>query len=92
MRLDTQAPNSPMTEQTRWHLKVSNKADRQVRSFLAERGYKKGDLSRFVEEAVCWRVLDRTTEDFRDRFSDLDDEEIDRLSEEAVRFARLARR
>jgi len=81
-----------MSDQARWHLKISEEADRQVRSYLAERGYKKGDLSRFVEEAVRWRVLDRTTEEIRDRLSDLSEEEIDRLSEEAVRFARLARR
>ena len=80
-----------MTTQSRWHLKVSEEADRQVRSFLADRGYKKGDLSRFVEEAVRWRVLDRTTESLRDRFSDLSDDEVEQLSEEAVRFARLAR-
>lgn len=81
-----------MSEQARWHLKISDEADRQVRGFLAERGYKKGDLSRFVEEAVRWRVLDRTTEEMRDRFSDLGDEEIERLCEEAIRFARLAGR
>jgi len=81
-----------MSEQARWHLKISEEADRQVRGYLAERGYKKGDLSRFVEEAVRWRVLDRTTEEIRDRFTDLSDEEIDRLSQEAVRFARMAKR
>lgn len=92
MRLNTQAPKPSMSGQTRWHLKASDEVKRQVRSFMAERGYKRSDLSRFVEEAVRWRVLDRTTVDFRDRFSDLDDKDVERFSEEAVRFARLAKR
>ena len=34
--------------------------DAAVRSFLERRGMKKGDLAKFVEEAVRWRVLDQT--------------------------------
>ena len=42
---------------TRWTVSVSRDTDITVRSFLAQRGMKKGDLSKFIEEAVKWRVL-----------------------------------
>jgi hypothetical protein len=41
-------------------LPVSKDTDITVRSFLARRGMKKGDLSKFIEEAVKWRVHDQT--------------------------------
>jgi hypothetical protein len=34
--------------------------DVMMRSYLAQRSMKKGDLSKFIEEAVMWRVLDRS--------------------------------
>ena len=37
---------------TRWTVSVSKETDITVRSFLAQRGMKKGDLSKFIEEAV----------------------------------------
>ena len=46
---------------TRWTASVSKETDISVCSFLAQRGMKKGDLSKFIEEAVKWRVLDQTT-------------------------------
>jgi hypothetical protein len=44
---------------TRWNLVISEQTNVAVRSFLARRGFKKGDLSSFVEEAVRWRVFDQ---------------------------------
>jgi hypothetical protein len=46
-----------MKQSTRWALTVSSDIDRRVRSFLAAAG-RKGDLSRFVEEAVKSRLLE----------------------------------
>ena len=37
---------------TRWNLSIPEQTDRTVRTFLARTGGKKGDLSRFVDEAV----------------------------------------
>lgn len=37
---------------TRWNLSISEETDRAVRTFLTRSGGKKGDLSRFVSEAV----------------------------------------
>jgi len=40
-----------MNEQTRWSLKISRDTDIALRTLLAARGGRKGDLSRFVERA-----------------------------------------
>ena len=52
---------------TRWNLSIPEKTDRVVRTFLARTGGKKGDLSRFVDEAVRRRVLDLTVRQVKDR-------------------------
>lgn len=49
-----------MDERVRWTVRVSKDTDVAVRMFLAQRGMKKGDLAKFIEEAVRWRVLDQT--------------------------------
>jgi hypothetical protein len=73
---------------TRWTISVSKETDIAVRSFLAQRGLKKGDLSKFVEDAVRWRVLDQTLTEVRSKFADLPPEELEALIEEAVSSAR----
>jgi len=47
---------------TRWNLVIPEKTDRAVRTYLARTGGKKGDLSKFVDEAVR-RYLAIRTED-----------------------------
>lgn len=49
------AAPSPSDDTVRWNLKVSKDADRAVRGLLAACGMRKGDLSKFVDEAVRWR-------------------------------------
>ena len=49
-----------MDQPVRWTVRVSRDTDVAVRTFLAQRGLKKGDLAKFIEEAVRWRVLDQT--------------------------------
>ena len=41
-------------------IRVSKETDASVRSFLRRQGMANDTLSNFVEEAVCWRVLDET--------------------------------
>ena len=81
-----------MTEdtQTRWTVTVSKNTDIALRSYLAQRGLKKGDLSKFIEEAVKWRVMDQTLAEVREKFSDLSPGEIQALADEAVSYARKA--
>ncbi len=55
----------PADNTTRWTVTVSKNTDIAVRSFLAQRGLKKGDLSKFIEDAVKWRVFDQSTREAR---------------------------
>lgn len=73
---------------TRWTVSVSKETDIAVRSFLAQRGMKKGDLSKFIEEAVKWRVLDQTLTEARSKFADLPPDELEAMLAEAVTAAR----
>ena len=73
---------------TRWTVSVSKETDIAVRSFLAQRGLKKGDLSKFIEEAVRWRVLDQTISEVRSKFADLPAAEVEALIDEGVSSVR----
>jgi hypothetical protein len=74
----------------RWTVSVSRETDITVRSFLAQRGMKKGDLSKFIEEAVKWRVLDQTMAEARSKFADMPPEQAEELIDEAVAATRKA--
>ena len=79
-------------EAVRWSLKVSKDTDLTLRTFLGSQGMKKGDLSRFVEDAVRRRVLQCTVQDIRERNADADPDEIQRIVDEAVSEVRAERR
>ena len=81
----------PNDATTRWTVSVSRKTDIAVRTFLAARGMKKGDLSKFIEDAVKWRVLDQTLAETRDKFADLSADALDSLIDDAIGAARLDR-
>jgi hypothetical protein len=69
---------------TRWTVIVSKETDIAPRSLLAQRGMKQGGLSRFVEEAVKWRVFDQTVAEAREKFADLPPDELQALIDEAT--------
>lgn len=73
---------------TRWHLNVPDDIDRDVRMLLGRRGFKKGDLSRFVLQAVKREILRESVEDIRSKFEHLSAEEASALADEAVAWAR----
>ena len=81
-----------MTNFVRWTIKVSKETDLSLRSYLGTLGMKKGDLSKFVEEAVRWRVLDQLVQSIKDRNSDVPPEELEAQIEEAVRAVRAGKR
>ena len=76
---------------TRWNLSIPEQTDRTVRTFLARTGGKKGDLSRFVDEAVRRRVLDLTVHEIKDRNTRHDQQKILDLIDEEVNAARAGR-
>ena len=76
---------------TRWNLSIPEETDRMLRTFLARTGGKKGDLSRFVDEAVRRRVLDLTVREIKDRNSRYDQQELLDLIDEEVDATRAGR-
>ena len=77
-----------MNELTRWSLTVSRETDIALRTLIATRGGRKGDLSRFVEEAVNREVLRETICDVQARNADADLREIERLVDEELDVTR----
>jgi hypothetical protein len=75
----------------RWTLTVSKETDVALRTFLAQRGLKKGDLSRFVEDAVRWQVFQRTVRDVRSRNSGASINEVAEAVDEALAAVRAER-
>lgn len=73
---------------TRWTVNVDSQTDIDLRTYLAQRGMKKGDLSKFIEDAVKWRLFDLTLNEARGGFADLDPDDMDSLIGEAVTAAR----
>lgn len=74
---------------TRWNIAVSQDTDRSVRMFLAARGGgRKGDLSRFIEQAVRSYLFEQTVAEAKEATADLSETELTELIDEAVEWAR----
>lgn len=73
----------------RWNIAVSADVDQSVRMFLAAQGGgRKGDLSRFIEEAVRAHLLERAVDQAKQAAARLDEAELNDLIDEAVQWAR----
>ena len=73
----------------RWNIAVSPDVDQSVRMFLAARGGgRKGDLSRFIEEAVRSYLLERAADQAKAAAAGLGEAELSTLIDEAVQWAR----
>ena len=75
-------------ESTRWTIVIDKQIDIDVRTRLAAKGMKKGDLSKYVSELVRRDLFMDTWREFSEGFKDLSDEEVDELANEAVAWAR----
>lgn len=81
------------TTTTRWNLVVSKKIDTGLRQFLAAEGRgKKGELSRFVEEAVNKHIFDSALKAVHRANANVDPEEIEAAIEESLAWARARMR
>jgi hypothetical protein len=79
-------------EAVRWNIKVSKETDLTLRLFLGSQGMKKGDLSKFIEQAVRAHVFHRSVQDIKTRNADTDPDELQALVDNAVREVRAERR
>jgi hypothetical protein len=78
-------------EAVRWNIKVSKETDLTVRTFLGAQGARKGDLSKFIEEAVRWRVFHRTVRNIKERNASTDPDELQRIIDGALSEVRTER-
>ena len=82
----------PDTEVTRLTIVWSKDTDLALRSYLGSQGFKKGALSKFVEDAVKWRLFDQTVSEVRDAFADVPADELNDIINEAVTNVRNEKR
>jgi hypothetical protein len=77
------------TNTTRWNLVVSKQIDMDLRQLLAAEGRgRKGELSRFVEEAVSKHIFDTALKAVHEHNANVPDEEIEAAVEESLTWAR----
>ena len=79
-------------EAVRWNIKVSKETDLTLRTFLGSQGMKKGDLSKFIEQAVRAYVFHRSVQDIKSRNAGTDPDEMQALIDDAVSEVRAERR
>ena len=84
-------PSQIQEQPVRWNIKVSKETDLSLRTFLGARGMKKGDLSKFIEDAVRWRVFHRTVQDIKAGNANTKLDEVQRIVDEAVGEVRRAK-
>ena len=73
----------------RWNVAVSADTDQSLRIFLASQGGgRKGDLSRFIEEAVKAHILELTAEQAKATNANLSEEALAPMIEESLQWAR----
>ena len=73
----------------RWNIAVSADTDKSLRMFLADQGRaRKGDLSRFIEEAVRAHILELSVEQAKAANASVGEEELATIVNEAKQWSR----
>lgn len=80
-----------MEQAVRWNIKVSKQTDLSLRTFLGSQGMRKGDLSKFIEQAVRAHIFHRTVQDIKSRNAGADPDELQALIDSTVQDVRAAR-
>lgn len=75
-------------ETTKLTVTFSRETDLALRAFLGAQGQRKGDLSKFIEESVRWRMFDRTVQAIKARNADVDPEALQAAIDEACASVR----
>lgn len=73
----------------RWNVAVSADTDQSLRMFLASQGGgRKGDLSRFIEDAVRAHILELTAEQAKAANANVSEVDLTSVVDEAIQWAR----
>lgn len=76
----------------RWSIAVSEDTDRSLRTLLASQGLgKKGNISKFVEEAVQRQVFEQTVSKIKKENAHFSETEIQQTVDDAIQWARSNR-
>jgi hypothetical protein len=78
----------PTSDLTRLTITWTKETDLALRSYLGSQGLKKGALSQFIEDAVRWRLFDRTVTAIKQRNADTDPDTLMDLIDTTVREVR----
>jgi hypothetical protein len=81
-----------MPKDIRWNIKVSQETDLMLRTLLGSQGMKKGDLSKFIEDAVRWRIFNRTVQDIKANHTGADLNELQAIVDQSLAEVRAERR
>ena len=74
---------------TRWNVAISADTDQSLRMFLASQGGgRKGDLSRFIEEAVRAHILELTAEQTKAANAGVTEADLNTMITEALQWGR----
>ena len=79
------------SETVRWTISVPKETDVSLRTYLAQSGLKKGNLSEFVADAVRWRLFDLNVTEARAKNSSASSDEIEDAIDEALAEVRAER-
>lgn len=72
----------------RWNIAVSSDTDQSLRMFLASQGAgRKGDLSRFIEDAVRAHILELTADQAKTANMAVSEADMAAIVHEAVQWA-----
>jgi hypothetical protein len=81
----------PISDLTRLTISWTKETDLELRSYLGSQGMKKGALSRFIEDAVRWRLFDQTVTAIKTRNADADPDALMEMIDTTVRDVRRER-
>lgn len=73
---------------TRLTITVTRETDLALRAYLGAQGMRKGDLSKFFEESVRWRMFDRTVQAVKERNASIDPDTLQNVIDEACAAVR----
>jgi hypothetical protein len=73
---------------TKLTVTFSRETDLALRAFLGAQGQRKGDLSKFIEESVRWRMFDRTVQAVKARNANIDPDALQAAIDEACTAVR----
>ena len=78
----------PTENTTRLTVTFSRETDLALRAYLGAQGMRKGDLSKFIEDAVRWRMFDQAVQGVKARNAALDPSDLQAVIDEACAAVR----